>query len=266
MPVGAILLVLAAALLHAGWNRLLHGDNDRTATLVIANVAGGFALAPFVITQPPRGVAFLVVGSIAAQTAYASALASAYASGSLAVTYPIARGTAPVLVTVGAWALLDERPNVAALLSAGAVCGGLVLIASAGHHLDEMRAVRLALLTGVCIAGYSTIDAAAVHRVRPLGYLAVVLWGTAASLAAIHRPSLRRLRASLKPGAAVGMGSAGAYLLVLIAFRMAHAANVATLRETSVLLAALFAGLAARRRVVFGAALIVLGAVLAAFG
>jgi drug/metabolite transporter (DMT)-like permease len=147
-----------------------------------------------------------------------------------------------------------------------ALFAGLLLVASAGRHLDEHRAIVLAVLTGVCIAAYSTIDARAVRRVDPLGYLSAQLAGTAIALYAVRRPSAPRLRASARPGFAVGVGSTAAYLLVLLAFRRAGAGNVATLRETSVLLAAVFAGTRLRGRTLAGAALIASGAVLAAIG
>jgi len=261
-----VVLVLIAAVVHAFWNRVLHVDGDRAATMVLANFVGALVLSPWLILAPPCGVVLVLVLSTAAQTAYVLGLSAAYARGSLAVTYPIARGTAPFLVTLAAWAILDERPTSATFVGALALLVGLVLLASAGRRLDEQRAVLLAVATGVCIAAYSTLDARAVRRVEPLGYLSAVLLGTALALLVIGRPSGKRLRASAKPGLLVGLGATLAYVLVLLAFRRAGAGNVATLRETSVLLAALFAGTRLRGRTLGGAALIATGAILAALG
>lgn len=266
MPAAAIALVLAAAVAHAGWNRVLHVGADRRATMVIANAVGAVALSPWLVASPPVGVPLLLGLSIVAQTAYVLGLAAAYGEGALAVVYPIARGTAPFLVTLAAWAVLHERPSAASLAGASGLLAGLVLVASAGHRLDQRRAVVLAVGTGICIAAYSTIDARAVRQVEPLGYLSAVLGATAVLLAAASRPTVARLRASARSGVVVGIGGMVAYVLVLLAFRRAGAGNVATLRETSVLLAALLAGTALRGRMLAGAALIAAGAVLAAVG
>jgi drug/metabolite transporter (DMT)-like permease len=266
VPAAAIALVLVAAVLHAGWNRLLHLEGDRAATMVVASAVGGLVLLPWLVLTPPRGVALLLLLSVVAQTAYVLGLSAAYAEGSLAVAYPIARGTAPFLVTLGAWAVLHERPTLVTALGAVGLLCGLVLVASAGHRLDEHRAIVLAVVTGICIAAYSTIDARAVRSVEPLGYLSAQQACTAVALFAIRRPSLERVRASARPGIAVGVGSTLAYLLVLFAFRRAGAGNVATLRETSVLLAAVFAGTRLRGRTLAGAGLIAAGAILAAVG
>jgi drug/metabolite transporter (DMT)-like permease len=73
-----------------------------------------------------------------------------------------------------------------------------------------------------------------------------------------------RLRAALHHGALIGLGSLAAYLLVLFAFRLAPVGRVATLRETSVLVAILLSRERPGTATWAGAALCVVGAVLAA--
>jgi drug/metabolite transporter (DMT)-like permease len=206
----------------------------------------------------------LVVASAAAESLYGLALAAAYRRGELSLTYPVARGIAPVLVTVGGWVLLSQRPTPLSLAGALALGAGLFLLAQAGRRAGRIVAVGFAALTGVAIATYSVIDAKAVQTADPLAYLGLVLLLEGISLAAVVRFDLGRLRRSLRPGVGIAVGSVGAYLLVLLAFRLAQAGRVATLREVSVLLGILLSGERPGARTWIGTALVVAGAILAA--
>lgn len=266
MSASSIILVLLAAVVHALWNRAFHVAGDRLTTMAIANLVGGIVLTPALIARPPTGVGLWIALSVAAQAAYAGALAAAYQRGSLTVTYPIARGTSPLIVTFAAWALLDQQPSAASALGAVALFAGLCLLALAGRRVGERSAVVWALATGACIASYSTVDARAVQDADPSAYLAVVMYGAAVVLAAARRPTRTAGRAALRSGVAVGLGSTAAYLLVLFAFQRAGAGNVTTLRETSVLFAAVLAGERLPGGRLAGAGLIAAGAILAAAG
>src|SRR5207248_10765307 len=82
-------------------------------------------------------------------------LSLAYRRGELSVVYPIARGTAPLLAVLVGLLLLGERLHAIALLGVIALLGGVWAIrrpAGAGSALWP------ALLTGVMIAAYTSID------------------------------------------------------------------------------------------------------------
>ncbi|WP_088290369.1 hypothetical protein [Kineosporia sp. A_224] len=284
MSATALALVLAAAVAHALWNRLVHGIEDRVAVLSVAGFAGAAVLSPALVLQPPVGglaagggwpasVWGLALLSGVAEAVYCGLLAAAYRRGSLAVTYPVGRGTAPLLVTAGAWLLLGQAPAPAAVAGAVALAAGLVLVAGVARGLGEHASLGWAFGVGVAIATYSVMDAAAVRRLAaaagdttPLsaaGYLAVTLFLQGFFLAVALR-SWARLRAALRTGALVGLGVVLAYLLVLLAFQRADAGRVATLREASVLLAVALTPGPRPRTVWVGAGLVALGAVLVA--
>src|SRR5581483_6382912 len=212
----AVALVLAAACFHALWNRLLHITGDRAATMAVANLGGGALLLPAILLHPPAGVAALVVASALAETVYALCLAAAYQRGSLSVAYPLGRGTAPLLVTLGGWLALAQRPGPAALAGAAALATGMAAIATAGRRAGQGAAVGFALHTGCAIASYSVIDARAVRAAEPLAYLGAVLLLTGVFLTVRVRADGPRLRAALLPGLQVAAGSAAAYALVLL--------------------------------------------------
>jgi drug/metabolite transporter (DMT)-like permease len=260
----ALALVLAAAVFHALWNRTLKVSDDRPATMAVANLIAGLLLVPAVVVSPPRGVPHLILLSAVAEAAYALCLAAAYQRGALAIAYPLGRGTAPLLVTLAGWLLLGQSPGLTGVAGATALATGMALIALAGHRAGQRAAVGFALLTGVAVASYSTIDARAVQQVSPPGYLGVVSVVTGVLLAGWLRGDRARLRRALQSGVRVAFGTAAAYLLVLLAFQHADAGRVATFREVSVLIGIWLAGERPHWWVWTGAAFVVAGVVLAA--
>lgn len=267
MALSSLILVLAAAVLHATWNLVLHDTRDRLAAFAVAGLVGGSALLPAAFIASPLRVWPLILLSALAQTGYALCLSAAYQRGALSLTYPIGRGTAPLLVTLGGWLLLTQPPSPETVGGACALVLGLALIATTVDGRVQAAAIGFALLTGICIAGYSIVDARAVHQVSPVSYLGMVevLQGLVMALGIRYTSSSwERLRASLRSGAAIAAGSITAYLLVLLAFQRTGAGQVATLREVSVLVGLLLAREKAGWRTWVGATLVVLGAVLAA--
>jgi drug/metabolite transporter (DMT)-like permease len=160
--------------------------------------------------------------------------------------------------------VLTQRPTPQTVAAALALVTGLVLVATAGQHKTQRAAIGFALLTGVCIAGYSLIDARAVRQASPAAYLGVVMALQGVFLLFLMRGDRRRLHRALRPGLLVAVGSTAAYLLVLFAFQRAPAGRVSTLREISVLIGLLIARERSGPSVWLGAALVVTGAVLAA--
>ncbi len=266
----AIALVAVAAFIHAAWNRALHVEGDRVAALTVAGLVAGVALLPAIVIRPPVGTAPLIVGSALCQTGYALALAAAYRRGALSVAYPIGRGTAPLLVTLGGWAVLGQTPAPLALAGAISLAGGLGLIGLAGWRNAQRGAVGFALLAGVGIAGYSLIDARAVQSAWPPAYLGATLLIEGALLAVRLRydPAgphlLGRLRGAFGIGVLIAIGTVAAYLLVLFAFQRSAAGRVATMREASVVIGLALAREGVGLQVWLGAVLVATGAILAA--
>jgi drug/metabolite transporter (DMT)-like permease len=256
--------VLVAAVIHASWNRVLHAEGDRVAAMAVAGLVTGVLLLPGVIVWPPWQVLPFVAASAVTHVAYALGLSAAYRRGALSVAYPLGRGVAPLLVTLGGWLVLAERPTVGALAGAVFLAVGLALIAVSGRRSGQGAAVVFALLTGLTIATYSVVDAAAVREVSPVGYLGAVLGIQGVLLTLLVRGNRERLRRGFRSGMLIAVGSVGAYLLVLFAFQLAPAGRVSTLREASVLIGIMLSGERPAPAVWAGAALVLVGALLAA--
>jgi drug/metabolite transporter (DMT)-like permease len=125
-----------------------------------------------------------------------------------------------------------------------AVAAGVVLVRGIGGEPDA-RGIALALATGIFIAGYTVVDKEGVQHAAPLPYLELVLIPVA--LLAVPLVLRRRGAAALRAAvtfqtAAVSITLFVTYLLILVALKLAPAASVSAVRETSVVFAA---GLAA---------------------
>src|SRR5687767_5720791 len=102
MDGAAFAAVLAAALLHATWNALLKVGGDRLVAMTVMSGTAGIAAAivlPFVPWPAAAAWPWLLL-SVALHTAYSLVLIESYRTGDLAQVYPIARGSAPLLVAV----------------------------------------------------------------------------------------------------------------------------------------------------------------------
>src|SRR5215216_2120881 len=122
--------VLVAAVLHASWNALLKGVQDRLATVVLLDLTGLVVVAAAVVPLVPvpapasRG---LLVASVVLHLGYELLLLVAYRDGDLSQVYPVARGTAPLLVAAYAGLVLGEQLAPVQLAGLGGVCAGLPL-------------------------------------------------------------------------------------------------------------------------------------------
>jgi drug/metabolite transporter (DMT)-like permease len=269
LTLAALALVLGSAAVHALWNALLADADDTYGTTAVMLVAGVVLFAPVAaLTWDVDGEAIpYVLGSGALELVYFGLLATAYARADLTFVYPVARGSAPVIVLVVSVAALGAAVS-------GLQAGG-VLVVAAGVLLVRGLArgrgadLALALAVGACIAGYTLVDDHGLEHADPIPYLALVLLVAAIPYAAVVGPSA--MRAALSPRAVLaGAGMFLAYVLALAALQRAEAAPVAALRETSVVMAAVGAAVWGRARVpaarMLGAALVVAGAAAIALG
>lgn len=265
MSAPALALILVAALLHALWN-------------VVAKKAGGdgrFALIVacfIVVVWAPVGLwagwdavprwGFpewaLIVASGVTHLAYFHVLLRGYAASDLTVVYPVARGTAPLVASLGAVLLLGESLSTLGAIGVLAVTGGVFLIAGgpglwAKAHDPAQRARVMAGLrwggaTGLLISGYTLIDGYAV-KVWLISPILIDYFGNFARIPFMLPMALRNpaavkeaWRAQWKHALVVASISPLAYVLVLYAVTLAPLSHVAPAREVSMLFAALFGG------------------------
>ena len=251
MPPEALALALAAAILHAGWNVLLRGSEDVEARTAVVLGLSVLLFAP--VAAATWSVSWSVTPYLGASAAfeglYFTLLVAAYRRRELSVVYPISRGSAPLFVLFGTAVVLGRHVSKWAAVGVCLVAVGVVLVRGLRHGTEG---VLVALAIGCAIAGYTLVDKDGLRHAASLPYLELVL--IPVSLVAVPLVAARRgahaLRAQLTLSTvAAAVASFGAYALVLAALRLAPAPEVAAVRETSVVLAALFAGAFLRERV-----------------
>ncbi|MFD4229559.1 EamA family transporter [Streptomyces sp. NPDC058545] len=242
--------VLAAAITHASWNAIAHAIKDQLLSFTL--ISGGGALlgaitACFVPLPAAEAWPYLVVSAVL-HVAYMALLMRSFTLGDFGQMYPIARGTAPLVVTVLAAVFVGERPDGWATAGVAVACAGLVGVALWGIRGSQARphwpAITAALATGLAIAGYTTVDGVGVRASgTSLGYIAwlMILEGLAVPAYTLCRRR-GQLAAQLRPFAARGLLGAAlsvvAYGLVLWAQTKAPLAPIAALRESSIIVGA----------------------------
>ncbi len=245
----AAALALSAAVLHASWNTLLKANPDRFATLAMIG-AFGLIGGPILIAiggHPSADAIPFLALSFVVHIGYNTFLLFAYRVADLSHAYPLARGSAPLLATLGGVFLAGD--HISAMSAAGilVICLGIVAI-SMQFNVRELGWSGLGwpLATGLMISGYTVVDGMGVRVAgSPLGYigwlfiidgLPFVIW----CLVRERGLGVRRLARVWKVGFLGGFMGLAAYGMVIYAMSFAAIGAVAAMRETSVILAALF--------------------------
>lgn len=260
MTVASLALVVFAAFIHASWNLMAKRAAAAGPVFVFAyNLVACAAYAPWVMWLLGRGtvawswpVLTCILLSGLVHLAYSLCLQRGYQVADLSVVYPVARGTGPMLSSVGAFLFLGESPSPPGMLGLLAVVIGIGLISTQGDLSAFRRpggqaGVRWGTATGGLIASYTVVDA---YGVKALGIAPVVLdWFSNLLRFFLLVPLVVRNRAGARElmrgrwGLAVGVGllSPLSYILVLAALDMgAPLSVVAPMREMSMMIGAIF--------------------------
>jgi drug/metabolite transporter (DMT)-like permease len=289
MTLFSLLLLVLAAALHALSNVLIKQSRDKLAFtwwMLTASAIIGLPLIFFVGQPQPIGWLIILVSGLI-EAVYFITLTRAYALGDLSQVYPVARGSAPLFVLLWALIFLGERPTPIGAAGIFSVVLGLYLVnlpalSDWNRPLRGFKspAARWALLTGLLISIYSSIDKVGMRYVDPLPYLYLFLVVTWIALAAqwLHPDRRSALRAEvqvdrrkvLSRAAAGALLGGGAYALVLAALRLSPVSYVSPVRELSVVIGAWigvrFMHEPGGRLRIFAALLVALGVLLIALG
>ncbi len=241
----SIVLVLLAALMHAGWNALLRGGADRTQSMLVMNITTGVTgLAMMAFAGLPSAACFpYVIASGLIHLVYTALLVVMYRSGDLGETYPVARGSSPALVALGGSLFAGEWMNLIGTVGIGLVCVGIFMLAAAKGRLRHMN-LPAALATGISIASYTVVDGIGVRASDNwIGYtggmfaffLAMPLWFVLRRRYAVFAVPL----VEAGKAASGGVISFLAYGAIIWAMQGSAMGAVSALRETSVVFAAL---------------------------
>jgi phosphonate utilization associated putative membrane protein len=254
--------VLFAALLHASWNALIKSGQDKALDTALIHILGcGVGVVLVAMFGLPRREAWpWLAASMTIHIGYYITLVGAYRHGELGFSYPIMRGTAPLLVAMLSGQLIGERLSLTAWLGVAGISGGVLLIGLTRSHVhggSRRHALGYALANAAIIAAYTLVDGMGVRAsgnalqyvsllfmLDGLPYFTIVMWQRRAALADSIAFMKQRWPVALVGSSA----SLGAYAIALWAMTKAPVASVAALRETSVLFATLIGVLMLKER------------------
>lgn len=252
MPTHVLLIVLFAALLHASWNAIVKSGNNKLLEAAMVATGAGLVAAfilPF-LPLPTTASWPWLVASVVIHQLYFVMVAAAYHAGDMGHTYPLMRGSAPLIVALASAPLLGETLTVTSWVGIGLICGGILLLAL--HGKADHRATLIALGNALVIALYTLIDGTGVrlsgHAASYVLWLHLLtgiplliwLWSRNAAVLKTHVQTRGLLIL------AGGICTVGSYGLALWAMTQAPLAAVAALRETSVLFAVVISALVLR--------------------
>ena len=254
MPLTTLALLICAAVLHSAAHTALKRATDKLAFTWWQLLAVILFYSPVLLTVKwnwPPLIWLVLVASALAEAAYFYTTSRAYTLGDLSVTYPLARGSAPLFIALWAVLFLHERPSTLGYAGIMTIAAGLFLVnlpswADITRPLRGLAqpASRWALVAGLCIGIYSTLDKVGVKYISPLLYIYFVLVVTWLVMTPPWRLG-RRTRVLVEEWRInkfsvtfAGVAVVGAYTLVLIAMQHSPVSYVGSVREMSVVLTA----------------------------
>jgi drug/metabolite transporter (DMT)-like permease len=265
MSATALGLVIVAAFLHAFWNVVAKktGGDARFALIAALFLVALWAplgvWAAWDALPRWRGLEWSVLcASAALHVVYFTTLLRGYRLSDLTVVYPVARGTGPLLATLGALLWLGESMSIVAAMGVAGVVVGVFFVAGGpglwarAQDPVQRRRIRAGVgwgaATGTLIAGYTLVDGYAVKLllISPIlvdyvGNLFRVPFLLPAALR--DRRGFREAwRTQWHSALVVAVLGPVGYVLVLYAVRLAPLSHVAPAREVSMLFAALIGG------------------------
>lgn len=266
------LVVLAAAMLHAVWNALVKGAEDKVVILGLIALGHVILGLLVIISVPLPQVETIpyIMASTVIHWGYYYLLNTAYKLGDFSLMYPISRGLAPVLIALGSQFWIGERLPVLAWAGILTVSGGIMVL-TGGLFSGSLSKSATVTAIGVAfsVTAYSLVDGVGIRiSGNPLGYIGwlfvaeifVVIFILASHWKCLFAVSGK----TFVLGLAGGVISALAYAMVLYAKTTAPLGIISALRETSVIFATMIGVIwfkegAAKRRLV--AAVLVAGGI-----
>jgi drug/metabolite transporter (DMT)-like permease len=260
MTLALFSLVLAAAAMHATWNALIKTRSDRFASISLATLGASIVVLPILpfVDFPSIEVWIWIAASVIIHAGYRLFLVKTYDVGDFAQSYPLARGIAPLITTVGAIIFIGEIPEGLTVLGIVVLSFGALLMSLRGSSdLSKFnrRAVGFALLTSMLIAGYTLTDGYGVRLANTASSYAAWLFfcdglcSIAIGFLYRGRGLLNVLASEWKTNLLTGGLLAGSYWIIMWAMTKAPIASIAALRETSILFAMLISVLVLGERV-----------------
>ena len=161
MPLTVFLAVILAAFLHAIWNAMVKNEKDKylgVAAIVFGRVPVSIVIIFFTPTPSVEIIPYIILSALL-HTGYEWFLLSAYKFGDYTTVYPIARGTAPILVSIVSLIFLGVVLSNFELLGIFVICLGILSLSFQDiEDFKNRKPIIYALITGGFIMSYMITD------------------------------------------------------------------------------------------------------------
>lgn len=245
-----IMLVLAAAFLHAAWNIIVKGGENKLYEAAMNALGGGLGaiiLLPF-LPMPDRAAWGFLALSCCCHLTYYLCIAAAYRVTDLSLGYTIMRGTAPMLTAI-TLCIFGVPLNLFGWIAVILLCSGILMLALEQKlaHKGSIKGLLYSLRTSFVIMGYTLADG---YGARVSGdSVSYACWIFFLNIFPLHiyifarygRDYLCYLKRRALPGISGGLCGLGSYGIAIWAMTLAPIALVAALRETSVIFGTIMA-------------------------
>ena len=240
------ILILFAALCHAGWSTIIKHHNSFSImgmTSIVEIVV--FTPLVFFVPFPSLEIWYFIIASVILHGFYRLGVIYSYKFGDLSFVYPIARGGSSFLIAIITLIILQEYISLLGFVGILTVCIGIFLISYTKNYKFNFNAFILAAGTAILITIYTIVDGMGVRlSENKFSYLFWLLLLNGIPLLLISILSREKLLSNLNIkiiawGIPAGILAILSYGIVVWAMNYIEIAYVSSIRETSIVIATL---------------------------
>ena len=240
------ILILFAALCHAGWSTIVKKHNSFSImgmTSIVEIVV--FTPLVFIVPFPSLEIWYFIIASVILHGFYRLGVIYSYKFGDLSFVYPIARGGSSLLIAVSTLIILQEYISLLGFVGILTVCTGIFLISYNKKHKINFNAFMLAIVTALLITIYTIVDGMGVRlSENKFSYIFWMLLLNGVPLLLISILSKEKLLSNLNTniiawGIPAGILAVLSYGIVVWSMQYLEIAYVSSIRETSIIIATL---------------------------
>ena len=170
-------LILFAAFLHALWNIIIKSLDYSLAGIAVKVFFQSIIFFPIIFFVPfPEGITwFYITCSFLLHSLYFILLGSMYDRKDLTFIYPVARGCAPIFVTILSFIFLKDIIPFFGLVGILIICVALLLISFSNFNTKvDFKTIGISIFIAFLISIYTFSDGAGVRSVD--NSLSFIVW------------------------------------------------------------------------------------------
>jgi len=241
-------LIFFAAFLHALWNVIIKSLNNSLVGIAVKVFFQSIIFFPLIFFVPfPEGITwFYITCSFLLHSLYFILLGIMYDREDLTFIYPVARGCAPVFVTILSFIFFKDSIPILGLIGILIICGALLLISISNFNTKiDYKTIGISIFIALIISVYTLSDGAGVRTVNDS--LSFIVWNFFLSgwisisyVYVTRRQSLFNLNIKeLFLILCATIVSFSAYAIIIWSMKYEPFGFVASMRESSILFASL---------------------------